>query len=94
MRGQAAGDTEAYQAPIALANGGIRDLFQLTAGRTAYHLHSGGGSDARLEVQAHERDDEAPVRFNGRIGDPKRIVRVSHKTIDESSPGKIQLGCH
>jgi hypothetical protein len=34
------------------------------------------------------------VRFNGRIGDPKRIVGVSHKTIDESSPGKIQLGCH
>ena len=35
---QAAGDTEAYQAPIALANGGIRDLFQLT------------GSDGVLDI--------------------------------------------
>ncbi len=35
------------------------------------------------------------MRFNGRsFGDPRRVIRISHQSIDESSPGKIQLGCH
>jgi hypothetical protein len=91
---ETAGDTEADQAPIALTDGAVGDLFELVSGGAANHLHTGRSSYARFEVQPHKRDNEAPLRFHGGIGDPKRIVRVSHQTFDESSPGKIQLGCH
>ena len=94
MRGKTAGDPEADQAAVALANGRIGDLFQLVAGGAANYLHSRSGGDARLEVQSYERDDQAPLRFNGGIGDPQRVVRISHHSIDKSSPRKIQLGCH
>ena len=50
---------------------------------------------SRFEGQADEGDHQTMVCFDGgRIGDPERIVRLSYQSINESPPGKIQLGCH
>ena len=95
MRSKPAGNAEADQTAIALPDGRVSDLFELLAGRAADHLHSWGSGDARLEVQSDKCNDEASMRFNGRcFGDPRRVIRISHQSIDESSPRKIQLGCH
>ncbi len=95
MRGEPAGDAEADHAAIALPNRAVGDRFQFAAGGAANHLHAGCGGDFRLESQAHESDDQPTVRFDGSsIGDPERVVRFSYQSINESPPGKIQLGCH
>ena len=60
-----------------------------------HHPHPGGGGNSRLESQAHKCDDKTTVRFDDRIDNSKRvIVGVGYQSIYESTPGKIQLGCH
>ena len=79
---------------IALPDGAVGDLFQFAPGGAAHHLHAGGGGNSRLESQADKCDDETAVRFNRRVDDPEGVVCVSYQSIYESTPGKIQLGCH
>jgi hypothetical protein len=95
VRGEAAGDAEADHAAVAVPDGTVGDRLQFAAGRAANHLHPRCGGDLRLKSQTHESDDQPTVRFDGsNIGDPERVVRFSYQSINESSPGKIQLGCH
>jgi hypothetical protein len=95
VRGQSAGDAEADQAAVALPDGAVDDRCEFTPGGAANDKHPRAGSDASLEGETDEGDDDGPVMtLDSNVGDPKRVVGITNKSIYKSSTGIIKLGCH